>query len=327
MNQKTRAAVIGVGLYASRYHIPQLIANPNVELAALCGRTPESANKKAEQFGVPVAYTDYREMLDKTPLDALVVSTPHALHYEQARAGLLHGLSVLMDKHLVLHMAGWRELKRLADERGLVLMPALNRHLDPAYLYTRQLIRSGELGEVYFARSLQVHYPTEGYYTKYAYAGGGPFTGRSSHMAAVIPWLTGWQPAEVQATATFSDELEVELSGIINVRATGGQLFQIATIKAGHGFVDEVEVIGTKGRVRIANTGSYMPWVPTRFGPNGEPMSVGELPKGETTTDHFIAVIRGQEENRLPATDGDPSVAIIEAAYDSVRTGQTIRLR
>ena len=55
-------------------------------------------------------------------------------------------------------------LRRLAEERGRILMVALNRHLDPANLYARELIRSGALGEPSFSRSLQVGYPPGGFY-------------------------------------------------------------------------------------------------------------------------------------------------------------------
>jgi predicted dehydrogenase len=327
VERKTSIAVMGAGDYATRYHIPHLAANPRADLVALCSRTQESVARSAARFGVRGTYTDYRQLLDRERLEAVVVSSPHAVHYEQCRAALRHGLHVLVDKHMVMRCAEWRELMATAAERGLVLMPALNRHLDSGNLRARDLIRSGEMGEVYFARSLQVGYPVQGYFTSLHYSGGGPFTGRSSHMAALVPWLTGWRPAEVQALATHEPGGEVEASGIINVRFTGGQLLQISSIKSGYRFVDEVELVGTSAALRVANRGAYTPWEPVLTKADGVPQSLPGLSPTITTTDHFLDVIRGEAANRLPAEDGLLNSEIVEASYESVRTGQTIRLR
>lgn len=327
MNTKTRVAVIGAGAYGCLYHIPHLVANPNVELAALCARNPQTLAEKAARFGVPHRYVDYAALLDDVPLDAVVVSSPHTLHYEHAKAALQRGLHVLLDKHVVMRGAEWRELMALSTAKGLVLMPALNRHLDPGNLEAKRLIASGELGEVYFAFSTQINYPLDRHYTSLALAGGGPLVGRGAHMAALIPWLTGWQPAEVTALLTMDLGREVESSDIVNVKATGGQLFQMATVKTGYSDRDEVQVIGTAGAVHLTRPVAYQPWQLTHFGGGGAVVPLGELPAGQTTTDHFIRVVRGEEALRVPAEDALPSVEIVEAAYESVRSGRTVRLR
>jgi predicted dehydrogenase len=207
MANKTRVGIIGAGDYALRYHLPYLIANPDVELAALCARNPETTAAKAARLGVPRWFTDYAEMLEKVPLDAVVVSSPHTLHYEHTLAALQKGLHVLLDKHVVLRTVEWQQLMALAKGKELVLMPALNRHLDPGSLYAKNLIRTGALGDVYFAFTTQVNYPLDRHYVSLALAGGGPLVGRGAHMAALIPWLTGWQPAAVTALVHRTPDL------------------------------------------------------------------------------------------------------------------------
>lgn len=325
MPGKLRVAVVGAGRYAGQYHIPHLAANPGVELAALCSTNPDDLARKARQFGVPVTDEDYRRLLDRAPLDALVVSSPHALHYEHCKAGLERGLHVLVDKHPVLRLAEWQELTALAAAKGLVLMPAFNRHLDPANRYARQLIQSGALSDAYYAHSLQVGYTTSGWYTSVALAGGGPLVGRGSHMAALLPWLTGWRPAAVTALLTSSG-MDVDAGGIVNVHATTGGLFQIAAVRTGYRNVDEVEVVGTGGAVRVERLAGQG-WIVTHRGPAGEVVPLAALPPGQTTTDHFVDVILGRTANCLPPEDGLAGVEIIEAAYASARTGQTVAMR
>ncbi|MDA8219376.1 MAG: Gfo/Idh/MocA family oxidoreductase [Dehalococcoidales bacterium] len=326
MPDETRIAVIGAADFAARYHIPRLVVNPDVELLALSSRTIERLQEKAQRFAVPNVYTDYRALLDNTPLDAVVISSAHTQHYQQIKDSLERGLHVHVDKHVVMHASEWQELMALAKARGLILMPALNRHLDPANLYAKHLIQSGALGEVFYARSLQVNYPRERSFAILSLAGGGPLVGRGSHMAALIPWLTGWQPAAVAAFVTYGGKLDVDTGGTVDVHTTNGNFFQIASMKNGFRNVDEVEVVGTEGAVKVERPRQHTPWQVTHFGKGGEVVPIGELPAGKATTDHFVDVIRGREPSRIPPADALPAVQIVEAAYESAGSGRVIKL-
>ena len=325
MNQPLRIAVIGAGHYAGQYHIPHLAANPLVELVALCGKDPADLAAQADRFGVPTTYDDYQDLLEKTPLDAVVVSSPHSLHFEHCLASLQRGLHVLVDKPPVLRAAEWLALTTLAAQKERILMPALNRHLDPANLHARHVIQSGALGEVYYARSLQVGYPLDRSYADVSLAGGGPLVGRGTHMAALIPWLTGWRPREVTGLVTPSDR-RVDTGGVVSVRAANGALFQIASVRTGSRNVDEVEVIGTRGVCRVTRPVGGKGWVVAYQGANDELIPPNNREPGRTTTDHFVDVVLNREKNRIPPVDGLRAVAIIEAAYESVQTGRTVVL-
>ena len=113
----------------------------------MCDASPERLAAVAPAPGPPRAYTDHRQLLEREDLDAVTVSSPHGLHHRHARDALERGLHVLVDKHFVLRTSEARELIALARARGRVLLVALNRHIDPANLYARDLIRGGALGD------------------------------------------------------------------------------------------------------------------------------------------------------------------------------------
>ncbi|MDQ3702702.1 MAG: Gfo/Idh/MocA family oxidoreductase, partial [Chloroflexota bacterium] len=163
---RVRVGVIGVGNYASSYHVPNLLANPSAHIQAISDASAERLAAAAAVTSVAPErlYADHRQMIEAEALDAVTVSSPHALHADHVRAALERGLHVLVDKPFVLRSAEARELIQLAEARGTILLVALNRHLDPSNLYARDLIRSGEIGEPVFARSLQVAYPPGGFY-------------------------------------------------------------------------------------------------------------------------------------------------------------------
>ncbi len=322
-----RVGVIGAGHYASSYHVPHLLANASARIQAICDASPERLDAVAEATGVGREHTfrDHRAMLDAEELDAVTVSSPHALHATHVRDALERGLHVLVDKPFVLRSAEARDLIRLAEERGRVLLVALNRHLDSANLYARDLIRSGALGQPLFGRSLQVGYATGGFYADPALSGGGPLVGRGTHMAALMPWLTGWRPATVAAVLTGGAG-PVDDGATVSIAFAGGALGQMAALRHGSPPVDEMAVHGSEGRVLVERIRGRRGWVVrhNRQGGAAEVVDDEALPAGQTTTDHFVDVILGRTAPRIPLVDALFSVQIVEAAYESARTRRSV---
>jgi len=323
--ERVQVGVVGVGNYASSYHVPHLLANPAARIQAICDASVERLAAAGAATGVAPArrYADHRQMLDAEPLDAVTVSSPHALHAEHVRAALERGLHVLVDKPFVLRSADARALIHLAEERGCVLLVALNRHLDPANLYARDLIRSAALGQPVFARSLQVGYPLGGFYADPELSGGGPLVGRGTHMASLMPWLTGWRPVSVTAVLAAGGG-EVDDGAALSIAFAGGALGQIAAVRHGSPPVDEMEVHCSEGSVVVERVRGRRGWVVRRDGAEPDPDDL--LPAGQTTTDHFIDAVLGRTPPRVPLVDALLSVQILEAAYESARTGCAVSI-
>ena len=323
MTSRVRVGVIGAGNYASGYHVPHLVANVDVDVRAVCDASSDRLAAAAAATGVARdhLYADHREMLEREELDAVTVSSPHALHAEHVRAALERGLHVLVDKPFVLRSADARELIRLAEAQGRILLVALNRHLDPANLHARDLIQSGALGEPSFARSLQVGYPPGGFYKDPELSGGGPLVGRGTHMASLMPWLTGWRPVLVSAVLAQGAG-EVDDGATVSVAFAGEKLGQIASVRHGSPPVDEMAVHASGGTVLVERVRGRPGWVVRRDG--GAPIPSDALPPGQTTTDHFVDAILGRTAPRIPLIDALLSVQILEAAYESARTGKTV---
>ncbi|HEY8477283.1 MAG TPA: Gfo/Idh/MocA family oxidoreductase [Chloroflexota bacterium] len=326
MNGKVRVAIIGAGSYAEVYHIPALLEHPDAALVALCRHDAGKLSHLASRLGVQRTSTDYREIVDQGDLDAVVISSPHGLHYEHARYALERGLHVLLDKHMVLRTAQALDLLRLARERKVVFGVAYNRHLDPANLYARRLIRDGVLGDLVFARALQLGYPSQGWYTTKALGGGGPFVGRGSHMADLIRWYVGWRPVTVTATVR-QGAFEVDDGGVFTITFENGFQCSVASLRDAHRDVDEMAVYGTAGAVVVSRPlGWQYRWWLVHYGRGGEVQELPRLPEGSTSTANFIDAVLGRDELKVPAEDGVYAVQIIEAAYRSAESGRSIAL-
>ncbi|HGJ65740.1 TPA: Gfo/Idh/MocA family oxidoreductase, partial [bacterium] len=96
--KKIKIGVIGAGSFASRRHIPVIVKSSDAELVALCRRDREMLQKMAEHFNCDYTFTDYRDMLDSVEMDAVLIATPHALHFENTMLALEKGLHVLVEK-------------------------------------------------------------------------------------------------------------------------------------------------------------------------------------------------------------------------------------
>ena len=140
-----RVGLIGYG-YASRtFHAPLLEAIPGLELAAVASSDP--AKVKAERPGLRV-HADPYELIASADIDLIVVPTPNETHHPLARAALLAGRHVVVDKPFTVTLAQGEELVRLARERSRVLSVFHNRRWDGDFLSLERLVRAGTLGRI-----------------------------------------------------------------------------------------------------------------------------------------------------------------------------------
>ena len=148
--QRYAVGLIGFGLGGAIFHAPMIAAVPGLRLARIASR---SATPEALQPYPGVQRDDTPQaMLDDPSIDLVVVCTPNASHYGLAKAALLAGKHVVVDKPFVLSSAEGAELADLAEEKGLKLSVYQNRRWDGDFLTLRRAVASGELGTVHTCR-------------------------------------------------------------------------------------------------------------------------------------------------------------------------------
>src|SRR6516162_7623537 len=95
---KVRIGVIGAGWWATAAYLPLLAADPRVEIAAVNRLGTAELERVKREFRAAAAFEDYREILASVELDAVLVTSPHTLHFEHASAALQRGAHVLVEK-------------------------------------------------------------------------------------------------------------------------------------------------------------------------------------------------------------------------------------
>ena len=152
---RVRVALVGYGYWG-----PNLARNfhqlAETELAYVVDANLQAQERARQLYHCGTA-GDLSEVLGDDSLDAVVIATPARTHFALARAALLAGKPVLVEKPLTMDLAEGRELVALAESRGLALMVGHVFEFNPAVRYIKGAIDSGELGELFYLYSKRVN--------------------------------------------------------------------------------------------------------------------------------------------------------------------------
>jgi predicted dehydrogenase len=155
-DKRVCAAVVGLGYWGPNL-VRVLFELSQVELTAVCDKSPEALEGVTRRYPGLKTTTDYAHLLHDPLIDAIVIATPVSTHYELARAALTAGKHVFVEKPLARSAQQAVELAELSIELGLTLMPGHTFLYSPAVGAVRELIASGDLGEIYFVSMSRVN--------------------------------------------------------------------------------------------------------------------------------------------------------------------------
>src|ERR1700684_889324 len=140
-----RVGLIGFGLAGQAFHAPVIRGVPGMELGCILERRGTRAREKYPE--VRVART-MEELLSDKEIRLCVVATPNDSHFELARACLLAGRDVVVDKPFAPTLREAEDLVRLAAERGRLITVYQDRRFDGDFGTIKKLVASGRLGTI-----------------------------------------------------------------------------------------------------------------------------------------------------------------------------------
>src|SRR4030095_8515278 len=149
MAQGTQEKTIKVGVVGGGFGRTHLLAyrkTPGVEVTAFCQRTKSKADQMARDFRIPRVFTDYREMLAHSDLDAVSLTTPTNVHLDMAYDAFSRGVSVLCEKPLAMHKEEAAAMLKRAEEARLIHMTSFNFRFIPAFYRMKELMQEGYVG-------------------------------------------------------------------------------------------------------------------------------------------------------------------------------------
>jgi len=126
------------------------------EITALADISPANLHKVSELTGAGITASDYRDIVTRDDVDAVVIATATDTHMEVARLAIEHGKHILCEKPLALSHAEAKEVARLAEAKGVVHMTAFTYQFVPGMRYLMHVVRSGAVGTPYHLRSARL---------------------------------------------------------------------------------------------------------------------------------------------------------------------------
>ena len=326
---KIRVGFIGCGGNASG-HIGRVLDIPEAEVVALCD-VDQASLQRAKERNAKAAelpeFTHYQEMLEQVELDAVEISTPHTLHFEQIMAALDKGLHVLTEKPMVCTVDHAHQVIAKAEETGKVLMISYQRHLQAQYRYVSNQIAAGEFGNIQFISALQDQKWYQGtiglWRQQMALSGGGQLNDSGSHLLDIVLWMTGLEVAEVQAYMEYLDS-EVDINSALSLRFGNGALGTIAVVgnSPTSGIWEDITIWGTKAVVYLRQGQIFY-----KTQHSNEVYEVNNLPGSTTPDQNFIDAILGRDQVQVPPECGLRVIELTEAAWASAASGQPVKVK
>jgi inositol 2-dehydrogenase len=248
-----KIGLIGAGRMGQVFAHTLAFNVPEADLAAIADTDPAVAKDTAERFNVPTWFSDYRSLLERKDITAVVIATSTHTHVEVACAAVAAGKQIFCEKPLALDLAGNDMVIEAARSAGVSLQVGLNRHFDPAYLAAKRMIAEGKIGTPVMIKLIGRDPRRTGLEFARRSNSGGMLIDMGVHDFDTARWLMGSEVERVYTEGGCLAYPELKEVGdidnaVINLRFANGTIGNVDLSRnAIYGHDVRSEVLGTKG--------------------------------------------------------------------------------
>ena len=341
MKKKIKIAVVGCGRISAK-HFDAISNYPDsLELVAICDVNQKIVDQHSSKFRVK-GYISMLEMLDSENIDIVTICTPSGIHPDQAILAADHGVHVITEKPMATRWSDGLRMVRACDNAGVRLFVVKQNRNNSTLKLLKRAISEKRFGKIYMV-NLNVFWtrPQE-YYDSAKWRGtweldGGAFMNQASHYVDLIEWLIGPVDSVQAMTATQARDIEVEDTGVMNIRWRSGALgsMNVTMLTYPKNYEGSITVIGEKGTVRIGGVAvnEIKQW---EFNDKRDYDDQVKSASYKTTSvygfghtlyyQNVIDVLNKKKAPEIDGREGLKSLEVLIAAYLSARDGHTVSL-
>ena len=341
MKKKIKIAVVGCGRISAK-HFDAISNYPDsLELVSICDVNQKVVDQHSSKFGVK-GYISMLEMLDSENIDIVTICTPSGIHPDQAILAADHGVHVITEKPMATRWSDGLRMVRACDNAGVRLFVVKQNRNNSTLKLLKRAISEKRFGKIYMV-NLNVFWtrPQE-YYDSAKWRGtweldGGAFMNQASHYVDLIEWLIGPVDSVQAMTATQARDIEVEDTGVMNIRWRSGALgsMNVTMLTYPKNYEGSITVIGEKGTVRIGGVAvnEIKQW---EFNDKRDYDDQVQSASYKTTSvygfghtlyyQNVIDVLKKKKAPEIDGREGLKSLEVLIAAYLSARDGHTVSL-
>ena len=339
--RRVRFAVVGCGRISEKHFEALNKHGEHAEVVAVCDVDDAALRAAAERTGAR-PYHRIEELLAESDADAVVLCTPSGLHAEQGMLVAQAGRHVISEKPMATRWQDGKRLVQACDAAGVRLFVVKQNRQNATVQLLKRAIDGGRFGRIYMVSVNVFWNRPQSYYDSARWRGtwefdGGALMNQASHYVDLLDWLIGPVESISAFTATLARNIQVEDTGVVNVRWRSGTLGSLnaTMLTYPRNLEGSITVIGEKGTVRLGGVAinEIEHWEFAE--PHEDDLHVRDA-SYETTSvygfghpryyENVIDTLRGLA---LPETDGREglrSLELLVGIYLSARDGRTIAL-
>jgi predicted dehydrogenase len=348
-----KVAIAGAGHIAAVH--AQAVKNQGGQVVAAIEKFPDKAAEFAQKFSIANQYATVEEALAGAKFDALIVGTPNFLHAQQAIAALNAGIPVLVEKPMALNAIEAEQVLETSLKANVVLMVGHCWRFDEETRWLKQ--HTNQLGRIVRTKGygIHTHWGPGGWFTQKDLSGGGAIADIGIHAIDTARFLLGDpQPVSVFARmGTHYKDCDVDDTGIIIVNWDNGATSYIESgwcQPYADGPQASTQLYGTQGfgqlfptRLLLPNLkpeNSFVKLLPARLRSKLKRKEEVEVKSGfkfprkdhypqsmyDRQMAHFFECIQTNRTPNPGAAEGLVNMKIVDAAYESAKTGEVVRL-
>ncbi len=341
-NGKLGYAVVGLGV--GKAHVDAAAAYDKCELVAVCDIVKEKLDKVAERYPGTKCYLEFDELLRDSEVDLISICLPSAMHAEFAVRAMEAGKHVLVEKPIDITVDAALKIEearlRTGMKAGVIHQNRNNAVMKPI----KEAVDSGRLGKLVLGTFAVKWYRDQNYYIgwhgTWEMDGGGSLMNQAVHTVDLMQWLMGDVTSVHSTMGIYNHDIETEdMTASVLTFKSGAAATFVSTTCAYPGLSTDIQLYGTEGSIE-ADADVLKTWrfkdsddeedeqeeMCDRYASNGRAMKLDKsLVTGHASMvqDMVDAVLEDRDPQIVP-TEAIKSVRIVNAIYESAKTGKTV---
>lgn len=339
-NRKIRIAVVGCGRISKNHFGSIEKHSADFDLVAVCDTNPDTLAEHCRNYNVP-GYASMETMLTEQQVDAVALCTPSGVHPDQAVLAAKHGVNVITEKPMATRWHDGVRMVKACDDAGVRMFVVKQNRRNTTLQLLKRAVSEHRFGKIHMVHLNVFWTRPQSYYDQADWRGtwefdGGAFMNQASHYVDLLDWLIG--PVDkVQAMMSTTRDIEVEDTGVLNIRWRNGALGSMAVtmLTYPNNLEGSITILGEKGTVRVGGVAvnDIQLW---QFDEAKDYDDQIKTANYETTSvygfghplyyKNVVDVFRGLAQPETDGREGLKSLELLIAAYLSARDGKTISL-
>lgn len=337
-------ALVGCGRIAKRHsELLGLNQISGARLVAVSDLDLVKAQAIGMQFSVP-HYVDMHQMMQKEDIDVVVVLTESGNHARNVVDLAKHGKHIVVEKPMALSLDDADAMIKACDEAGVKLFVVKQNRFNVPVLKLREALEQGRFGKLVLGTVRVRWCRPQAYYDQASWRGtwamdGGVLTNQASHHVDLLEWMLGDVDSVFARSTTALAKIEAEDTAVVTLKFRNGALgiIEATTAVRPKDLEGSISVLGEGGTVVIGGfaVNKMETWNFAEPAPGDEsvmekysvnPPSVYGFGH-QAYYEHVVDCIKNNRRHLVDGLEGRRSLELINAIYESIETGQEVKLR